>query len=156
MNDERRMGDEADAELRHLSLIRISSFGISFVIRHLPVSEVALPPMRICSSCNTTAHAFASNFAKATAGYAAAGRGALSTCVAPAVHFRASIPEDAQACASASSHVLGHANQAELPGVARAGRFFSSRHCLIDSRLCRARRWHIKCDPARFATGALR
>src|SRR6266446_8280198 len=126
MNDERRMGDEADAELRHLSLIRISSFGISFVIRHLPVSDVALPPMRICSSCNTTTHLFASNFPKATTGDAAAGCGAFSTRVAPAVHFRAAIPQDAQACTSTSSHVLRHANQAELPGMARAGRFLPS------------------------------
>src|SRR6266542_2320564 len=104
---------------------------------------------------SATYHAFASNFAKATAGHAAAGRGALSACVAPAVHFRAAVPQHAGTRASSSSHVLLDSRQTQLPGLACPRRFLPTCHRRVDPRLCRARRWHIQFDPARFATSAL-
>src|SRR5207247_11086915 len=109
---------------------RASSFVIDsgFVIR---ISSLCLwqmfaqSAMRICSSCNTAAHAFIRNLAKATAGDAPSGGGAFSARVAPAVHFRAAIPQDAQACASTSSHVLRNPHHTELLGLACPGGLLS-------------------------------
>src|SRR6266568_8145379 len=143
------------------AFLRASSFVIDsgFVIR---ISSLCLwqmfaqSAMRICSSCNTAAHAFIRNLAKATAGDAAAGGGALSACVAPAVHFRAAVPQHAGTRASSSSHVLLDSHQTQLPGLACPRRFLPTCHRRVNPRLCRPRRWHIEFDPARFATSALR
>src|SRR5215471_4093999 len=117
---------EKSAMFRASSFVIDSDFviRISFIIRHLAVSDIALPPICICSGCTLPPHAFVRNFAQATSGDAATGGRAFSTCVAAALHFRAALSRHAKTRASASSHVLRHADEAELPGVARAGRFF--------------------------------
>jgi len=159
MTDDERMTKHGWVIRRRLSFVIVidSNFviRISFVIRHLPVSDVALPPMRICSSCNTSTHAFICDFAKATAGDAAARRGAFSARVTPAVHFRAAVSQHAETRASPSSHVLRDPHQTQLPGLACPGGFLSSCYRRVDSRLCRAQRWHVEFDPARSATCAL-
>jgi len=63
-------------------------------------------------------HVFIGKFTRTIAGHAASGSRAVSPRNAAAVHFRASLSQDAGARASRASDVLRDIDQADLPGLA--------------------------------------
>src|SRR5882757_9093167 len=85
----------------------------------------------------TLHHVFIRDFTRAITCDAPSGSGAVSTCAAAALHFRAAVSQDAGARAPTASHILCDPDQAELPGLACPRGFFPSRHRRIDSRMCR-------------------